>query len=111
MSFRDDRQACVAIKTMLDATNLPAIRGLWTTMAPTKRAFELLDSGELSSGELTLLRVAFDLWNGEGGAKVADLVHGLDSRRLHLVTSLMIAMSAGADQVDAWIARTKGGVK
>lgn len=108
MSFRDDRQACIAVKTLLDATELPALRGLWTTLGPSKSACELLESGALSSGELTLLRVAFDIWNGQGGAKVADLVHKLDSRRLHLVTSLMLAMSAGAERVDDWIARNGG---
>jgi hypothetical protein len=38
----------------------------------------LNQAGCFSSGEQILIRVALDLWSGEGGTKLSDIIHRLD---------------------------------
>jgi hypothetical protein len=38
----------------------------------------LFDSGVFSGGEQILVQVALDLWSGEGGARLSDIVERLD---------------------------------
>jgi hypothetical protein len=53
------------------------------------------DGGPLSSGEILLLRVAFDLWNGGGGAKVGELLATLDGRNLRAVALALLERDGG----------------
>lgn len=99
--FRDDRQACRAIRALL-ATVRP-LHDAWTADGPTERAVEWVEKGSpLSHGEAVMLRIAFDLWNGGGGAKVADVIGVLDLDRTEAVCSLVLALKRGTLDVDAW---------
>ena len=40
MSFRHDAQACRAIVALLEASELPRLRGLWGPSGPTSEAVE-----------------------------------------------------------------------
>ncbi len=80
----------------------PALARLWHgragpgVMGPTNLAIEYVEHGSpLSSGEQLLLRVAFDLWNGGGGAKVGDLLDTLDARNLRAVCVALLQRDGG----------------
>ena len=78
---------------------------LWTSAGPTDEAVALLEAGggPLSSGERIVLLSAWAVWNGEGDAKLADVIHRLDSRRLHELGTLLVAVGRGGAAIDAWI--------
>lgn len=109
MSFRDDAQACRAIAALLEASELPPLRGLWTPTGPTSEAVELVEAGggAMSSGEAVMLRAAFDFWNGQGGATLDALLHTLDPRRAGLVCGLVLAVHEGGEAVERWIAGSR----
>jgi len=46
--------------------------------------------GCFSSGEQILIRVALDLWSGEGGAKLSDIIHRLDDDNFTNVTTALV---------------------
>lgn len=77
----------------------------WSDGSPTAKALSLRDSsgGPLSSEERVMLLLAWAVWDGGGGLKVADLIASLDPRRLELVGSLLIAVSKGQAALDAWL--------
>jgi hypothetical protein len=57
----------------------------------------------LSSGQKVLLKVAFDLWNGSGGASFHDIREWLDAAIVQSIGELM--MSASQDDpslLDHW---------
>ncbi len=71
-------------------------RGLWTEEGPTQVALGYLKNGApLSHGESLVLLVAFDLWNGGGGAEVGDLLYTLDARNLRAVCLAMLQRDGG----------------
>jgi hypothetical protein len=104
--FKSDAQACQAIKKLLDESGLPALRGLWTDAGPTDAAVSLIDrgGGPMSSGEVAMLRAAFDFWNGRGGLKLDTIIDVLDVSRAEAVCSLALALKRGSHAVDEWIA-------
>ncbi len=53
-----------------------------------------------------MILLAYCLWNGAGGLRVAELV-ALDAERLSLVGSLFQALSDGPDAIDAWLEWTE----
>lgn len=109
MSFRHDAQACRAILALFEASELPRLRGLWGPSGPTSEAVELVKGGALSSGELAMLRAAFDFWNGQGGATLDALLHTLDLPRARLVCGLVLAVHEGGEAVERWIAEHGSG--
>ena len=80
-----------AIRRMIAST--PGLARLWGATGPNAEACALLerDGGYLSSGERVLLLAAFDLWNGSGGCRVADLLETLDGPRLRAVCTALLA--------------------
>lgn len=92
--WRNERQQCAVIQKLLAPH--PAIAGLWTSTGPTKLACTLLEQngGPLSSGEILLLRVAFDIWNGHGKAEVGELLATLDEGNLRAVCDAIRARDA-----------------
>ncbi len=66
-------------------------RHLWGKSGPTDLGCSWLKRSPLSSGEQLMLQVAFDLWNGMGDAKVADLLSTLDERNLRAVAVAILA--------------------
>ena len=87
--WQSEKQQCQVIGAILHRTHL---QSLWTEDGPTREACELLEAGggPLSHGEAILLRVAFDLWNGEGKATVDDLITVLDGGNLLAVLEAIL---------------------
>lgn len=102
--FRDEAQTHAAIRTLLDT--LPGLGRLWTDTGPTDEAVRLVETrgGALSSGEALLVFVAFDLWNGQGGAQLGRVFHILSAEPLAALGLLLAAVTRGPDAIDAWIA-------
>jgi hypothetical protein len=105
--FQNDAQTGRACQVLLGTLGMV---DLWEGGQPTPTAVRYLRSSPLSHGEQILLRVAFDFWNGEGGAKFADVIGVLDGPRTRAVATLMMAVSAGPHAVDAWIREWSGPV-
>ena len=104
--FRDEEQTHRAIRTFLDT--IPGLGRYWTDTGPTEEAGRVVEQrgGALSSGEALLVRVAFDLWNGRGGADFGRVVHTLGSEPLAALGALLKAMSHPDDAaIDQWLAR------
>ena len=99
--FRNDAQICCALKILL--RNIKGGR-LWTDTGPSDAAVHAsLNPVPWSHGEIIMLQVAFDFWNGDGKAKFASVLNKLDYDNTKLVTGLWIACNDGAEAVDRWI--------
>jgi hypothetical protein len=97
MSFRNDREACEAIRGFLAGACRGRLVDFWTAEGPTRTAVEYIEKGSpLSHGESLALQVAFDVWNGHGGAKVADLLGVLDNDNFRAVFDLLLPARSGA---------------
>ncbi len=108
--FRDDRQKANCNRALLAPLDLAA---LWTAAGPTERACELLTAGggKLSRGQALMVRVTFDVWNGEAGATLGELLRVLDCNRLRDVGTLLAAVAEGCAAVDAWLAARDGNAR
>lgn len=73
----------------------PGLARLWRATGPSPLAVQYLEQGSpLSSGEVVLLKVAFDLWNGRGKATVDDLLSTLDEDNLRAVCEAILERDA-----------------
>jgi len=89
---------------------------LWTETGPTDEAISILraNGSPLSSGERTMLLVAFALWHGNQSLAFVELL-GLDDDRLRLVASLLLALAGSPklngvpersrSDIDHWVTR------
>lgn len=102
MSWRSDDQRAAVARALL---GLVRLERLWTSSGPTDEALELLAAGggPLSGGQALMLRVAFDAWNGEGGAPLGEILGRLDNRNLAAVGELVMALAMGGGEIDDWI--------
>jgi hypothetical protein len=100
--FRNDKQTCAAIKVLLRSVRLER---LWSDSGPTPQAVELVEQrgGAMSHGEALMVLAAFDFWNGRGKTELGDLLGVLDSDKLHLLGSLLVAVAQGPSFVDRWL--------
>ena len=107
--FQTETQTHAAIGSLL--TTIPGLGRYWTATGPTEEAARVMEGrGEaLSSGEELLLRVAFDLWNGRGGADFGRMFGTLGNEPLAALGSLLVAVTQGPEAIDAWIARMAPG--
>lgn len=98
--WKSDAQACEAITELLRSVRLER---LWTPTGPTQEAVDWIDAdgGPLSSGEMLMLRVAFDFWNGQGHADFGRMLHVFDDTRFQRVCELATALAQG--EVDQWL--------
>ena len=104
--WTNDAQRCQAILTLLRRARLER---LWTETGPTDRACGYIEHGSpLSHGEAIVLQVAFDLWNGNGGARVSDLLEVLDGDRLLDVASLLVELSNSHPDINRWMQSIEG---
>jgi hypothetical protein len=105
--FRDDRQRAAVCRTVCAQAGLT----FWTEDGPTERAKQLLkdDGGPMSTGERIMFLAAFALWNGHGKVLFADVADRLDGPNLECLGTLLVALSQGAEAVDAWLDRHGAG--
>ncbi len=116
-------QACVAILSFgrlerfwildaLDPENAPF--PLTADVGPTLEAIEEIDKikkheSRLSMTQSILLQVAFDFWNGDGGASLHEIQVHLDVNIVHAIGLLLIAANENPHlkgaPVDGWISR------
>ena len=104
--FRDEKQTHRAIRTLLDT--IPGLGRYWTDTGPTEEAARVVEQygGALSSGEWLLLRVGFDLWNGQGHADFGRMLGTLGPVPLGVLGSLLVAMrNTDPAAIDRWIGR------
>ncbi len=92
--WQSEKQQCEVIRALLGRIRLER---LWTETGPTDEACRLLQDagGPMSHGEILMLRVAFDVWNGHGKATVADLMAVLDDGNLRAVLAAIAASRPG----------------
>ena len=92
--WQSEKQQCEAIRALLGRVRLER---LWTETGPTDEACRLLQDagGPMSHGEIVMLRVAFDLWNGHGKATVYELISVLDNGNLRAVLAAIAAGRPG----------------
>jgi hypothetical protein len=83
---------------------------LFTGTGPTVAARELHEQpgSAMTGGDRALLELAFWLWEGGKGPRVAALVELLDRTRLRSVGALLIALADGGAAVERWL-RSNGG--
>ncbi len=88
--WQSETQQCFVIGRLLQRVRLER---LWTASGPTKEACQLLEKGggPLSHGEAIMLRVAFDIWNGDGEATVGEMLGTLDEGNLRAVCEAILA--------------------
>lgn len=102
--FRDQAQRAEACQTLLTQLGLERF---WDER-PTNEAFEVLDAKALSSGELVYLQAALDIWNpGSGHAEIGEALRHLDISCSQALWTLLFAISAGPNTIDAWIEERK----
>ena len=108
--FRDDEQSAAVARVLMRSVRLDY---LWDGDRPTAEAVELMQrrGGPLSSGQVQMLLVVFDLWNGEGHADLGRVLAVLDETRLGLVASLLTAVAKGASAVDVWLGQNVGDLR
>ncbi len=98
--FLTEEQRNQAILLLLGPVRL---KHYWTAKGPTRKACDAIENGApLSTGETIMLRVAFDLYNGHGGATFDNVAHRLDTVNTVAVGTLMAALAQS--RVHEWIA-------
>lgn len=107
--FRDEAQTHAALRVLLGTAHKDVDRW-WTATGPTEEAVRVVEerSGPMSAGEVLLVLVAFDLWNGRGAASLGRVFSTLDEP-LAALGSLLVAVSEpDPATVDRWILQQKG---
>lgn len=102
--FRDEQQTSRALRVLLTPMRLGH---LWTDEGPTDGAVELLsqDGGAFSSGERTMILVAWAIWSGHAPTLRFDALLGLDNTNTEALCSLLVVMTHDEAAIEAWIAR------
>jgi hypothetical protein len=112
MTFRDDRQRGEVARVLTDRLNKGVM--FRADEAGIPRPTGLLKSHlsrVYSSFEVLLVRLAWDVWNGDGHTRIDLCLVALDAPNLRMVGELLVAAAepgfSGAD-VDEWIVRWGG---
>lgn len=102
--FGSKTQRVRAVRVLL---RLIEADGAWDRHGPTKAACKAQDEGwpTASSGEVVIQRVAWDMWNGSGGAQLDDIMTKLDETNLDAVAGFLRAFADSPLAIDDWIAR------
>jgi hypothetical protein len=102
MGFRNEAQKVAACRALCALGGAPA---LWTDEGPTPAACEVL---ELAGPPIsTLLAVAFDLWDGTGGARWTALTQ-LEPDTRAPVAALLGVFDGPEEYVAAWLEKVNG---
>lgn len=114
-TFRNDRQRAKACRLLLQFQHLERFwhdDDLGPRSGPTEEACTELSYGKqgigrLSTSEHIMLRVAFDFWNGGGGASIWDIQSHLDVNVIHAIGELLITSNENPQfegrPVDDWL--------
>lgn len=99
--FRDKKQQCRAIQ---DLMSLQKSLGdhVYAYTQPTDLFWCLVKEYGLSSGERVIIRVALDLWNGEGAVTLSELFKLSYGPRVWIL-GLMRAASESPEEIDRWL--------
>lgn len=102
MSWESDEQRGEVARALLGLLTRDT-SDLWTENGPTDLAVQYLHAGggPLSSGEALMLRLAFDVWNGEGKATLGELLSTFHESRLRLIGTLISDYATG--EVESWL--------
>ena len=103
-----ERPQLVAVCQVL--TNWAGYADLWSCSGPSEPACLLRDelhrAGDSIVGvpsDAVLVRLAWDVWNGTGAARVDQLIEHLSPDRLVDVGRLLAALGMGSTQVAEWL--------
>jgi hypothetical protein len=108
--FRDEGQQARTMQTLLKRAGVVFADDLFADGKPSDSFFACFEHiGAYSHGEQILLKIALDLWNGDGVTRLFELFC-LDGRNQSLVLSLLQALSAGPQAVERWIAEGSMGL-
>lgn len=110
MTFRNDRQRGEVAKVLTDRLGKGP---MWRVdQYGTPRPTGLLKSHlgrALTGSEALLVRVAWDVWNGDGHARVDLALHTLDGPNLRMVGGLLLAAAdSTGTMIDEWLVRWGG---
>lgn len=99
--FRDEGQRARACRALL---RVACLGRLWPGERPTEEFFDIAEAGgsPLSSGEGTMVLIAWSLWGSNPGPAFERLFN-LDDGNLEAVGSLLAALAGGEAAVDLWI--------
>lgn len=95
----DSAQRSAVVKMLLDGLGLGH---MWTMAGPTDKAVAVLEAIKAgnapdvwSAGQVLMFRVAFDLWNGSGGASFADVLTELKPEWVTELGTIMLSLGQG----------------
>lgn len=74
------------------------LESFWSEGGPTDK-----EEIGLSHGQHTMLRVAFDLYNGSTNVTLREIMQTLDERNRRCIAELLLAESRGPVEIDRWI--------
>lgn len=105
--FATDQDRLRVLRILVTRAELP---NLWTPEGPTALASELLamNGGTMSSAQRALFLFAWVVWKNPldpTKLKASDLLGTLDGDQLHLVGTLLIALSEGPEALKTWLAQ------
>lgn len=109
--FKTEKQrsnVCHELLALWDREHLWAADG-----GPTDEMLQMLEAiklGEaaLSGGEQVWVRVVFDVWNGDGGAPLSEVLSRLDAPKTRALGALVAALHhTDGDAIDNWLFETK----
>jgi hypothetical protein len=114
MSFANDVQrgrVCAALTAWIPgAPHWRPRPELSDVPRPTDHVFKVID-GEVpcAGSEREMMRIAVDMWNGNGGSSFATALHSFDRRNLAMVGSLLVAIAGETSaDVERWLAQYEG---
>ncbi len=97
--FRDDHHLARCCRALCARMRLASA---WTLDGPSRVAFDVRDGrSPLSSGERTIVRAAWSIWNGDGGRTLAELGI-LDVAHTAAIFELVLAATTSTTAIDAW---------
>lgn len=102
--FRDDDQIRQCCDMLMKRAGLPA----WWKDNNIQQAADFLSGPRPSRAQRALVGVAFALWNGDGDAQIASLLH-LSTSDVRAVASLLVAVREGHDAIERWLELARQG--
>ena len=103
--FKSEAQRSTVCGLILESVGLSH---LWDAQGPTEQACEWHTKPRtmpgFSHGELVVWAFAWEVWNETGKFHMGEAMATLDGINLHMIGSLLVALSGCGSDVDHWIA-------